>query len=203
MPNFRSTPAIDRQLAELQEAGYGNRTQVIHAAVARFHYEELGNGAPPRELQVWRHSGGAYYLVVWQGTLRAACGPMPLEKALPIAQERAPEPEQWDGDIVDWVDSEWDAGRMARVDGHAPERYPGRRVELWRHSSGARFAVLCERGRPIMAAGPLTHAEAAGVIAGDAGFNWAAELADRINAEDEQGDEAAYRRVWPEETARE
>jgi len=87
---------------------------------------------------------------------------------------------------------------LAWLDVHAPARYPGRRVELWRHKSGARFAVLCERGRPIMAAGPLTHAEAAGVIAGDAGFNWAAELADRINAEDEQGDEAAYRRVWPE-----
>ena len=115
MPNFRSTPAIDRQLAELQEAGYGNRTQVIHAAVARFHYEELGNGAPPRELQVWRHTSGDYYLILWQGILCAACGPMPLEQALPIAQGRAPEPTQWDGDLVDWVDDEWDAGRMARV----------------------------------------------------------------------------------------
>lgn len=73
-----------------------------------------------------------------------------------------------------------------------------RRVELWRHSSGARFAVLCERGRPILAAGPLTHAEAAGVIAGDTDFDWSSALADDINAEDEQGDEAAYRRVWPE-----
>lgn len=115
MPSFRSTPAIDRQLAELQEAGYGNRTQVICAAVARFHYEELGNGAPPRELQVWRHTSGDYYLILWQGILRAACGPMPLEQALPIAQGRAPEPTQWDGDLVDWVDDEWDAGRMARV----------------------------------------------------------------------------------------
>ena len=122
MPNFRSTPAIDRQLAELQKEGYGNRTQVINAAIARFHFQELGNGAPPRELQVWRHSGGAYYLVVWRGTLRAACGPLALEKALPIAQGRAPEPSQWDATIADWVDAEWDAGRIARVDGadHAP-----------------------------------------------------------------------------------
>ncbi len=87
---------------------------------------------------------------------------------------------------------------LAWLDAHAPARYPGRRVELWRHSSGARFAVLCERGRPILAAGPLTHAESAGVIAGDTDFDWSAELADLINAEDGQGDETAYRRVWPE-----
>ena len=117
MPNFRSTPVIDRQLAELQAAGYGNRTQVICAAIARFHYEELGNGAPARELQVWRHVGGAYYLILWQGILRAACGPLTLERALPIAQGKAPEPEQWDTVITDWVDGEWYAGRMARVDG--------------------------------------------------------------------------------------
>ena len=115
MPNFRSTPAIDRQLAELQAAGYGNRTQVINAAIAYFHHDMLGNGAPPRELQVWRHSGGNCFLIVWQGTLRAACGPLALERALPIAQGKAPEPSQWDGDLVDWVDAEWDAGRMARV----------------------------------------------------------------------------------------
>ena len=42
---------------------------------------------------------------------------------------------------------------LAWLDARAPARYPGRRVELWRHSSGARFAVLCERGRPILAAG--------------------------------------------------
>ena len=84
---------------------------------------------------------------------------------------------------------------LSWLDAHAPARYPGRRVELWRHSSGARFAVLCERGRPILAAGPLTHAEAAGVIAGDTDFDWSSALADDINAEDEQGDEAAYRRV--------
>ena len=92
---------------------------------------------------------------------------------------------------------------LAWLDAHAPARYPGRRVELWRHKSGARFAVLCGRGRPIMAAGPLTHAESAGVAAGATGLAWSAELADLINAEDEQGDETAYRRVWPEETARE
>lgn len=74
------------------------------------------------------------------------------------------------------------------------------RVELWRHSSGARFAVLCERGRPILAAGPLTHAEAAGVIAGDVRLDWSAALADDINEQDEQAGDAAgaYRRVWPE-----
>ena len=116
MPNFRSTPAIDRQLAELQTAGYGNnKTQVINAAIAYFHHDMLGSGAPPRELQVWRHTSGDYYLILWQGILCAACGPMPLEQALPIAQGRAPEPTQWDGDLVDWVDDEWDAGRMARV----------------------------------------------------------------------------------------
>ena len=92
---------------------------------------------------------------------------------------------------------------LAWLDANAPAAYPGRRVEIRRHESGARFAVLCERGRPILAAGPLTHAEAAGVIAGDTDFDWSSASADDINAEDEQGDEAAYRRVWPEETARE
>ena len=115
MPNFRSTPAIDRQLAELQAAGYGNRTQVICAAIARFHYEELGNGAPPRELQVWRHTSGDYYLILWRGALLAACGPLPLEEALPVAQGKAPKPERWDGGLADWVDGEWDRGAMARV----------------------------------------------------------------------------------------
>lgn len=115
MPNFRSTPAIDRQLAELQAAGYGNRTQTICASIAYFHNAMLGNGAPPRELQVWRHNGGACYLVLWRGALLAAAGPMPLEEALPIAQGKAAEPEQWDAALADWVDDEWDAGRMAQV----------------------------------------------------------------------------------------
>ena len=115
MPNFRSTPAIDRQLAELMAEGYGNRTQVINAAIAYFHNAMLGNGAPPRELQVWRHVGGAYYLILWQGVLRGACGPLALEKARPWAMGSAPEPSQWDATLTDWVDSEWDAGRMARV----------------------------------------------------------------------------------------
>lgn len=87
---------------------------------------------------------------------------------------------------------------LAWLDAHAPARYPGRRVELWRHRCGARFAVLCERGRPIGAAGPLTAMEAAGVIAGATDLDWSAALADDINAEDEGADEAVYRRVWPE-----
>ena len=115
MPNFRSTPAIDRQLVELQAAGYGNRTQVICAAIAYFHHDMLGNGAPPRELQVWRHTSGDYYLILWQGVLRGARGPLALEEALPVAQGKAPEPSQWDGALVDWVDGEWDRGAMARV----------------------------------------------------------------------------------------
>ena len=87
---------------------------------------------------------------------------------------------------------------LAWLDVHAPARYPGRRVELWRYKSGARFAVLCEHGRPIGAAGPLTTMEAAEVIAGDTDFGWSSALADDINAEDEGADEAVYRRVWPE-----
>ena len=87
---------------------------------------------------------------------------------------------------------------LAWLDANWPECYPGRRVEIWRHESGARFAVLCERGRPIMAAGPLTSAEATEVTAGATALNWSAELADRINDADEGADEAVYRRVWPE-----
>ena len=93
--------------------------------------------------------------------------------------------------VFAWLDANW------------PEYYPGRRVEIWRHSTDAQYAVLCERGRPIMAAGPLTHAGSAGVIAGATAFDWSAKLADDINAEDEQGDEAAYQRVWSEEPPRE
>ena len=87
---------------------------------------------------------------------------------------------------------------LAWLDANWPECYPGRRVEIWRHESGARFAVLCERGRPIMAAGPLDNGAAAVVMAGETAMDWSASLADDINSEYENGD-AEYTRVWPGE----
>ena len=73
------------------------------------------------------------------------------------------------------------------------------RVEIWRHdATGALFAVLCDGGRPISAAGPLSDGEADAVRSGHTPA-WSDALADAINEEDEQADASTYRRVWPEE----
>ena len=87
---------------------------------------------------------------------------------------------------------------LAWLDAHAPAAYPGRRIELWQRTTGAQYAVLCGRGRPILAGGPLTPSETAELMAGMTAINWSPVLADLINTEDEGADEAAYRRVWPE-----
>lgn len=76
-------------------------------------------------------------------------------------------------------------------------------VELRRHgATGARYAVLCDGGRPISAAGPLSDAEADAVRSGHTPA-WSDALADDINTEDEQADAPVYRRVWPEKPASE
>lgn len=93
---------------------------------------------------------------------------------------------------------------LAWLAAYAPAQYPGRCVELWRQTAGgALVAVLCERGRPIMAAGPLDAAAAERVRAGDTDLDWSAAMADFINLADESGDEPAYARVWPEEAQEE
>jgi len=75
------------------------------------------NQRPPRELQVWRHSGGGgHYLIAWQGWLVGAAGPMPLEDAQAIAAGQNPGWPVWP-DVVDWADTAWDGGEMERVGG--------------------------------------------------------------------------------------
>lgn len=75
------------------------------------------------------------------------------------------------------------------------------RIELWQHrTSGERYAVLTDRGRPIAASGPLSTEDAERIMAGDTAIAWGEALADAINEQDEQAGDAAgaYRRVWPE-----
>jgi hypothetical protein len=79
-----------------------------------------------------------------------------------------------------------------------------RRIEVWQHrTAGEQYAVLTELGRPIAANGPLYYKDAEKIMAGDDDIDWSDELADAINEEDEQADDAqgAYRRVWPEPSA--
>ena len=84
--------------------------------VALLHW--LADNAPaPRELQIWRHAPtGAYYLILWQGALGAAAGPMPLAEAQAVQQGHAPEPAHWP-DLADWADAAWERGEMERVGG--------------------------------------------------------------------------------------
>ena len=88
--------------------------------------------------------------------------------------------------LLAWVDANW------------PAQYPGRRVEIWRREGDLRYAVLCESGRPVMAAGPLNNGAAWAVMAGETAMDWSADLADDINMEYENGD-AEYTRAWPEQ----
>ena len=98
-------------LAAAADLGAGNVSEGIRIALLHW----LADNTPPvQELQIWQHTpSGAYYLILWQGVLGAAAGPMPLEQAQAIQAGRAPAPAQWP-DLADWVDAEWDAERMAR-----------------------------------------------------------------------------------------
>jgi hypothetical protein len=76
---------------------------------------------------------------------------------------------------------------------------PAHKIEIWQHvGSGERYATLSEAGRFIAASGPLHHKEIDEIIAGETDIAWDEKLADDINAEEDQADEQAYRRVWPE-----
>ena len=98
-------------LAAARELGAGKASEGVRIALLHW----LADNTPPaQELQIWQHTPtGEYYLILWQGVLGAAAGPLPLDQAQAIQAERAPAPEQWP-DLADWVDDEWDAGRMAR-----------------------------------------------------------------------------------------
>lgn len=74
------------------------------------------------------------------------------------------------------------------------------RIELWQHrTSGERYAVLTDRGRPIAASGPLDDTDIGKIMAGETDIYWDEEQADAINEQDEQAGDAAgaYRRIWP------
>ena len=74
------------------------------------------------------------------------------------------------------------------------------RIELWQHrTSGERYAVLTDRGRPIAASGPLDDTDIGKIMAGETNIYWDEEQADAINEQDEQAGDAAgaYRRIWP------
>lgn len=90
--------------------GHGNVSEGVRLALASF--AESVN--PPRELQVWAHKPtGNYYLVIWQGALVAAAGPMPLEQAQAMQAGATPLPEMFDPDLADWVDAAWDRQEFA------------------------------------------------------------------------------------------
>ena len=76
-----------------------------------------------------------------------------------------------------------------------------RRVEIWQDlETGAHYAVLTDRGRPIAACGPLTAAQVAAVKRGEMdGIVWNEMLADEINEADEAEMGEVYRRVWRRE----
>ena len=99
-------------IAAARALGHGNASQGIRVALA----SHLAAAQPHRELQVWRHNAaGDYYLIVWQGALSGAFGPLSLAVAQAIAAGAQPEPAQWDPALADWVDDAWDRGEFERV----------------------------------------------------------------------------------------
>jgi Arc/MetJ-type ribon-helix-helix transcriptional regulator len=78
--SFRTVPAVDRQIDELINAGYGNKTQVINAAIAFFHYEQLGRPErqSARRVELWQHrqSGERFAVLVDSGIPLHAVGPL-------------------------------------------------------------------------------------------------------------------------------
>jgi hypothetical protein len=94
-----------------QTLGNGNASEGIRIALASF-----ANLSIPRELQHWQHNSGEHYVIVWQGALIAAVGPLNAEQAAAMAAGDKPLPVQVDPSLADWADDEWDAGRMERID---------------------------------------------------------------------------------------
>ena len=93
--------------------GDGNISAGIRAALAMV----APQPPPPREVQVWRDpADGAHYVVLWQGGMIAAAGPMTLAQA---TAARAKPPAVWDADLTDVLEARWDRGEMERVDGGA------------------------------------------------------------------------------------
>ena len=103
--------------AELRAAaaalGDGNVSAGIRTALAMV----APQPPPPREVQVWRDpADGAHYVVLWQGGMIAAAGPMTPAQA---TAAQANPPAVWDADLTDALELRWDRGEMERVDGGA------------------------------------------------------------------------------------
>ena len=100
--------------AAAESLGDGNASEGVRRALAHF-----ADDAPPRrEVQIWRWRG-AHYVVLWQGAIVAACGPMPLADAQAMKRGDTPLPEQWQPEIADALDDAFWRGEMERAD-HAP-----------------------------------------------------------------------------------
>ena len=103
--------------AELRAAaaalGDGNVSAGIRTALAMV----APQPPAPREVQVWRDpADGAHYVVIWQGGMIAAAGPMTAAQAMAA---QANPPQVWDADSTDVLELRWDRGEMERVDGGA------------------------------------------------------------------------------------
>lgn len=99
-------------LAVAGTLGDGNVSEGVRRALAHF-AEQAG---PSRELQVWAHKPtGQHYLIIWQGALIAAAGPMSLEQAQAMQSGAAPQPAKYDPAVTDWADAAWDRDDMERV----------------------------------------------------------------------------------------
>ncbi len=104
---------VDKALAEAAALGDGNVSAGIRTALAMV----APQPPPPREVQVWRDpADGAHYVVLWQGGMCGAAGPMSLAQA---TAAQANPPAVWDADLTDVLELRWDRGEMERVDGGA------------------------------------------------------------------------------------
>lgn len=92
--------------------GDGNISAGIRAALAPYADDQ----PPTREVQIWRWQG-AHYVVLWQGAMVAACGPLSLEQAQAMRRGAVPLPEQWQPAVADALDDALWRGETERVDG--------------------------------------------------------------------------------------
>ena len=100
-------------LAVARRLGDGNVSAGVAVALSHF-----AAGPVPREVQIWRRvADGAHFVVLWQGGLLGATGPLSLAAAQAIRRGETPLPEQWDAALADALDAGWDAGEYEQVEG--------------------------------------------------------------------------------------
>ena len=98
--------------AAAEELGDGNISAGVRRALAPYADDQ----PPTREVQIWRWQG-AHYVVLWQGAMVAACGPLSLEQAQAMRRGAVPLPEQWQPAVADALDDALWRGETERVDG--------------------------------------------------------------------------------------